>query len=94
MADLVIITAMFAFAVMPFFVMKRLIMAQKSGFALSFISVLIAGFTILIFASSTPIGMDPLRAIGIAMICLLPALVGAGAGVILGYILLHRRFKD
>jgi hypothetical protein len=39
-------------------------------------------------------GIDPLRAIGIAMVCLLPALIGAGAGMLLGHMILRRRLKD
>jgi len=94
MVDLSVIAIMFVSAVIPLAVMTRLMLLQKAGLALTFISVLAAGLAIFVFASTTPIGMDPLRAIGIAMVCLLPALLGAGAGALLGYMVLRRRQKD
>ena len=94
MVDLSVIAIMFVSAVIPLAVMTRLMLLQKAGLALTFISVLAAGLATFVFASTTPIGMDPLRAIGIAMVCLLPALLGAGAGALLGYMVLRRRQKD
>lgn len=94
MADLAVIAVMFVFALIPFGVMARVMFLQKSGLALTIMSVLSAALAFFIFASTTPIGMDPLRAIGIAMVSLLPALIGAGAGAVLGHLLLRRRFKE
>ena len=94
MADLAVITVMFVSAMIPFAVMARLMLAQKSGFALTIISVLAAGVAIFVFASITPVGIDPIFAIGVAMVSILPALIGAGAGALLGHLLLRRRFKD
>jgi uncharacterized membrane protein len=94
MADLSVIAVMFASAMVPFALMARLMLAQKSGLALSVISLIAAALAICVFASSRPMGIDPLRAIGIAMVCLLPALIGAGAGALLGHMILRRRLKD
>lgn len=94
MADLTIIAVMFVSAMIPFAVMARLMLAQKSGLALTVMSLLAAGLTIFIFASTTPVGIDPLFAIGVAMVAFLPALIGAGVGAMLGHMLLRRRFKD
>ncbi len=93
MADLAIIAVMFAFAMLGFFMMYRLILAQKSGGALTFISLLSAVLAFAVFAGTTPIGVDPLRAMGAALVCLLPALVGAGAGALLGWMILRRRMR-
>lgn len=93
MADFAIIAVMFAFALLGFFVMHRLMMAQKSGAALTVMSLLSAGLAFAVFAGTTPMGVDPLRAMGIAMVCLLPALVGAGAGALLGWLMLRRRMR-
>ncbi|MCO4846538.1 MAG: UDP-N-acetylmuramate--alanine ligase [Yoonia sp.] len=94
MADVAIIAVMFVSAMIPFAVMARLMLAQKSGLALTVMSLLAAAVAIFIFASTTPVGIDPLFAIGVAMVSLLPALIGAGAGALLGHLLLRRRFKD
>ena len=94
MADLAVIAVMFVSAMIPFVVMARLMLAQKTGFALTIISVLAAGVAIFVFASTTPVGIDPIFAIGVAMVSILPALIGAGAGALLGHLLLRRRFKD
>lgn len=94
MADLAVIAVMFVSAMIPFAVMTQLMLVQKSGLALTVMSLLAAGVAIFIFASTTPVGIDPLFAIGLAMVCLLPALIGAGAGAMLGHMLLRRRFKD
>jgi hypothetical protein len=94
MTEATIIAAMFVFAIIPFFAMKYLMQTQKLGLALTVMSVLAAALAFYVFASTTPIGLDPLFAIGIAMVGILPALIGAGAGALLGYLLLRRRFKD
>lgn len=93
MADLAILAIMLAFALLGFFMMHRLVFAQRSGAALTFVSVISAALAFFVFAGTTPIGMDPLRAIGAALVCLLPALVGAGAGALLGWLMLRRRFR-
>ena len=93
MADLAIVVMMFGFAMLGFVIMHRLVVAQKSGAALTFISLLSAGLMFAVFAATTPVGIDPLRAMGVALVCLLPALVGAGAGALLGWLILRRRMR-
>ncbi len=94
MADFAVISIMIVSALAAFGVMARLMLLQKSGLALTLVSLIAAGLAVLIFASSTPIGLDPVRAIAIAMVCLFPALLGAGAGALLGSMILRRRQRN
>lgn len=93
MTDMTFIAVMFAFALLGFFVMHRLVLAQRSGPALTVMSLLAAGIAFFVFAGTTPIGIDPLRAMGIALVGLLPAFVGAGAGAFSGWLMLRRRLR-
>ena len=59
-----------------------LVLKGKNGLALTIVSLLGAGFSIMIYATNHDFGIDPVRAIGIALVFFLPALLGSAAGAI------------
>ncbi len=91
MQTFAILGVMCACALIAFMGLARLVRGGKSGLALSIISGLGAVLTILIYAAGRPFGIDPVIAMGGALLFVLPTLVGAGAGALLGWML---RRKD
>jgi uncharacterized membrane protein YsdA (DUF1294 family) len=77
-------------AMLPFVLLAWLVRSGKSGLALSLMSIIGAVFVVLIYASGRPFGVDPLRAMSTAMLIFLPALLGGGAGALLGWMLRRR----
>jgi len=55
------------------------------------LSILGAALAILIFATNRYIGIDFVQAWTIALLFVLPALMGAGAGTLLGWLIRKRR---
>lgn len=78
-------------ALVPFAGLIWLMQKGKAGLSLTILSLLGASFTILIYATNHDLGLDPIRAIGIALIFFLPALIGASAGALLGWLVRRRR---
>lgn len=93
MQDALILTTMLACAMLPFVGCARLMYQGHAGYTLTLISVLGAAFAILLFATNHDIGLDPVRAIGMALLFCLPALAGGMAGTLLGHMLRKRREK-
>ncbi len=90
MAGIGVLALMICAAMLPFALLARLVRGGKSGLALSLMSIAGGIFVILIYASGRPFGVDPVRAISIAMLVFLPALLGGGAGALLGWMLRRR----
>lgn len=86
-----LIAAMTACGLIPMFWLNYLMIRGKAGLVLTVLSVLGAVLVILVFATSRPIGIDPLRAWTIALLFVLPALLGAMAGTLLGWLIRRRR---
>lgn len=89
--NLIVFGAMGASAFIPFVLLTRLVERGKNGFALTVVSLLGAVLTVLMYATDNDFGFDPLKAISWAMLFALPALMGAGAGALLGYLVRRRR---
>ncbi len=90
MAELAILALMICAALLPFVVMAWLVRGGRNGPALSLMSIAGGFFVVLIYASGRPFGIDPVGAMSGAMLVFLPALLGGGAGALLGWMLRRR----
>jgi len=63
----------------------------RFGLPLSVVSVLGGVLAVLIYATGGTFGLDPLQAYAIALVGVLPALLGALAGFLLGWLRWTRR---
>jgi hypothetical protein len=77
-------------ALAPFALLVKLVRAGLAGLAMTLLSLLGGCFVILIYASGKPFGIDPVLAISLALLFVLPALIGGGAGALLGWLLRKR----
>ena len=77
-------------ALLPFFGLVRLARAGQFGLVLTVLSLLGAAAVILFYATAQPFGIDPVRAMAILLLGVVPALLGGGAGAMLGKILRNR----
>ncbi len=93
MADFLVVGIMLAAAVVPFVGMTVLMIRQWYGPALTVAALLGALLVLLIFATSRPVGIDPVFAMTLAMIGAVPAFIGAAAGAMLGWMIIRRRTK-
>ncbi|SFS14434.1 UDP-N-acetylmuramate--alanine ligase [Yoonia litorea] len=90
MADLAIIAIMLASAAIPFVWLTRLVRRGHSGLALTILSILGGVLAVLLYASGRPFGLDPVQAMGASLLLIIPALAGACAGALLGWLLRRR----
>ncbi|WP_322889617.1 MULTISPECIES: UDP-N-acetylmuramate--alanine ligase [unclassified Yoonia] len=90
MDGLEIIAGMSVCAFVPFFVLVRWARAGRFGLVLTVLSVLGAVAVILLYATAKPFGIDPVRAMAILLLGLVPAGIGGGAGALLGKLLRNR----
>ena len=90
MAEITIIAIMLICAAIPFVWLTQLVRSGKSGLALTIGSVIGGALAIALFASGRPYGVDPVQAMGVSMLLLLPALLGCCAGGLLGWMLRKR----
>jgi len=86
-----IIAAMVACGIIPMAWLTYLMVRGKAGLVLTVLSILGAVLVILVFATGTPIGIDPLQAWSIALLFVLPALIGGLSGTVLGWLIRWRR---
>ncbi len=82
-----VFAVMLSFAMLPFWLLTRLTRSGQSGLALSIVAVIGATFAIFFYASSRPFGVDPVFAMGVAMVACVPAFLGSISGMLLGAIL-------
>ncbi|MBR2573783.1 MAG: UDP-N-acetylmuramate--alanine ligase [Loktanella sp.] len=85
-----IIAGMTFCALVPFVVQVRLARAGKFGPVLSVLAVLGAVAVILLYATAKPFGIDPVQAMAILLLGVVPAGLGGGAGALLGKLLRNR----
>lgn len=85
-----IIAGMTFCALVPFFVQVRLARAGKFGPVLSVLAVVGAVAVILLYATAKPFGIDPVQAMAILLLGVVPAGLGGGAGALLGKLLRNR----
>ena len=89
--EILFLAGMAICGLIPFVLLTWLMQKGKNGLALTILSVLGAGFTVMIYATNHDFGIDQVRAIGIALIFFLPALLGGGLGALLGWLVRLRR---
>lgn len=90
MSSLTIIGGMAVAALLPFAALVRLVRRGQAGLSLTILSVLGGCLAVLLFASGQPFGIDPVLAMSLALLLVLPALLGGGAGAVLGWLLRKR----
>ncbi len=90
MIQIMVFGAMLTCAMLPFLLLTRLMRTGQSGLALTITSVIGATLVIFIYASGRPFGIDPVFAIGAAMLVCVPALLGSVSGGLLGWLLRRR----
>jgi hypothetical protein len=90
MVGLAIIAGMAFCAFVPFFAMFRWARAGKFGLVLTVLSVLGAVAVVLLYATAKPFGIDPVQAMAILLLGVVPAWLGGGAGALLGKLLRNR----
>ena len=89
--DVLIVGCMILCALFPMVWLTYLMIRGKSGLTLTVLSLLGAALVILVFATSRQIGIEPVRAWAIALIFVLPAMIGASSGTLLGWLVRRRR---
>ncbi|WP_322893779.1 MULTISPECIES: UDP-N-acetylmuramate--alanine ligase [unclassified Yoonia] len=77
-------------ALVPFFTLVRLARAGQFGLVVTVLSLLGAAAVILAYATGKPLGIDPVQAMAILLLALVPALIGGVAGALLGKLLRNR----
>ena len=92
MTQVLVFGGMLISAMLPFALMTWLMRSGQTGLALTVASVIGATLVIFIYASGRPFGVDPIFAMGVAMLICVPAFLGSTAGAFLGWLL--RRQDD
>ncbi|PUB18829.1 UDP-N-acetylmuramate--alanine ligase [Yoonia sediminilitoris] len=90
MQGLALLGVMIGCALIPFIWVTQLVRGGKSGLALSISCVIGGGLAVLLYAAGRPFGIDPVFAMTLALLIFLPAMLGAGAGGFLGYLMRKR----
>ena len=90
LAQFLIFGGMLACAMVPFFVVTRLVRDGQSGLALTIIAVIGGTFAVFLYAAGRPFGVDPVLAMAIVMLGCVPAILGSLAGALLGWLMRRR----
>ncbi|MFQ1699773.1 UDP-N-acetylmuramate--alanine ligase [Loktanella agnita] len=90
MGGVFVLGAMLTAACVSFVLLLRLMRGGQDGWALTVMAVLGGVFTVLLYASGRPFGIDPVFAMSVALLGVLPAFLGGGAGTFLGWLLRRR----
>lgn len=77
-------------ALVPFAVLVRLVRGGHAGWAMAVLCVIGGSLAVLFYASGRPFGVDPVFAMSVALLLAVPALLGGGAGALLGWMLRKR----
>lgn len=86
-----IIAAMTACGLIPMVWLTYLMVRGKSGLVMTVLSLLGAVLLVLYLATGRVIGADVLQVWTIALLFVFPALAGASAGTLLGWLIRRRR---
>ena len=90
MSTAAILGLMLLAALLPFALLTHLMRIGKDGAALTLLSLTGGVLAILLFAAGRPMGLDPVGAMTAALLVALPALLGGGAGALLGWLIRRR----
>lgn len=93
MADVAVLFVMLASGLIPFALSARWMTRGRVGWTLTLFAVLGACLAIAMQASTRLMGVDPIKAIGAALLVFLPATVGCMVGAVLGWLIERRRVK-
>lgn len=93
MADFLVLLLMSACGLIPFALAARWMSRGRVGWTLTLFAVLGAGLAISTHASTRLMGVDPIKAIGAALLVFLPATIGCAVGAFLGWLIERRRVK-
>ena len=93
MADFLVLLLMVAAGVIPCAIAAVWMSRGKVGWTLTMFAVLGACLAISTQASTRLMGIDPIKAIGAALLVFLPATIGCAAGALLGWLIERRRVK-
>ena len=88
-----IVAIMVLCALVPFFALVWLARAGQFGLVVTILSILGAMAVILGYATGKPFGIDPVQAMALLLLGVVPALLGGGAGALLGKLLRNRDDK-
>jgi hypothetical protein len=94
LGEIWIFGGMLAAAMLPFWLLTRLVQAGHSGLALTIGSVIGASLVISLYASGGTFGVNPIVATAIAMLVFVPAFLGTCAGTVLGWLLRRRADRE
>ena len=94
MIQLMIFGLMLICALVPFWLLTRIMRSGQSGLALSICSVIGATLVIFFYASAGTFGIEPVLATAIAALVCVPAMLGSGAGALLGWLLRKRDDRE
>lgn len=89
--DLLVVTGMTACGLLPCLVAAVWMKAGKTGYTLTLFAILGACLAIAWQASTRLMGVDPAKAIAVALLIFLPATIGCAVGALLGWMLERRR---
>lgn len=89
--DIGVLATMLACGALPFAIVCKLMLSGKTGLALSVVFLIGAVLAIGLFSSVRPFGVDPLSAIIASLVFFTPAMAGASAGMLLGWLIYRRR---
>ncbi len=90
MTGLVILGGMVFAALVPFGILVKLVRGGHAGWSMTLLSVIGALLLVLLYATGRPFGINPVLAMSLALLVVLPAVLGGGAGAVLGWLLRKR----
>lgn len=88
-----VVAIMVVCALVPFFALVRLARAGQFGLVVTILSLFGAVGVVLFYATGKPFGIDPVQAMALLLLGVVPALLGGGAGALLGRLLRNRDDK-
>lgn len=91
MADLLVLAMMLAAALCPFALATHWMQHGKVGYTLTLCSGVGGALAIAIFTSTRLMGVNPVHAMSVGLLVLLPATLGCLAGTLLGWLIYRRR---
>jgi hypothetical protein len=91
MEELVFLVAMSICALAGFLIMLILVMKRRAAWAIGLELAIAAGFGAMLYQTSHPVGLKPGQSIALALIFLLPALIGGLGGILMGFLVKLRR---
>ena len=93
MADFFVLLLMVAAGLAPCAIAAVWMSRGRVGWSLTMFAILGACLALSMQASTRLMGVDPIKAIGAALLVFMPATIGCAAGALLGWLIERRRVK-